>query len=495
MSILHHVPPGFVLRPGQRKALLETELNWKFFDVLVVPGPVAFGKSLYATTVARWRASLGEKTSIPTPQVLLQDQYGKQKLFPVLKGRNRYECHSSEGYRNCAEKGDKDKEYCYDCPYLKTLTRAKAEQVAVYNYHSYIFNRAYSPNLIVDEAHELQGFFTDHFSFKVWQHKDGYPDNIETRGDICSWVEKYIRMKERELKEMPKDHKNYNTLSRKIKKFKLVMNTLHKSPGDFLVERRRGKYRHHNSEDYLLITPTSMENLPHHMWPATKVNKIILMSATINDDDIKSFGLKNRKVKYLYCESPIPVDNRPFIVAPVANMSYRHQKTSIPKIAKALLKIADFHTRTKGLVHCTYSVAIELKRFLKNDPRFMFHNKHNKSKVYEEFRESKNPVILVASGMDQGIDLAGQEFGWQAITKVQWPSKKDSLISVLADKNPRWYIWQAVKMVIQQYGRICRTPTDYGITYMLDSSFVNLYDRNRAMFPEWLKESMVWKKT
>ena len=82
--------------------------------------------------------------------------------------------------------------------------------------------------------------------------------------------------------------------------------------------------------------------------------------------------------------------------------------------------------------------------------------------------------ILMAAGMGEGLDLKGPEFAWQIIAKIAWPSLPDVAIRKKAEGSQSWYTWQALKALLQAYGRICRGPTDIGVTYILDSSMERL---------------------
>jgi hypothetical protein len=57
---------------------------------------------------------------------------------------------------------------------------------------------------------------------------------------------------------------------------------------------------------------------------------------------------------------------------------------------------------------------------------------------------------------------------------------------------------ETARTTVQQAGRICRTPTDYGITYILDASFASFYRRatdrkpNYELFPDYFVDAMIW---
>ena len=61
-----------------------------------------------------------------------------------------------------------------------------------------------------------------------------------------------------------------------------------------------------------------------------------------------------------------------------------------------------------------------------------------------------------------------------------------------AEKDPEWYDWQAIKAILQACGRVCRTPTDRGVTYIFDQKFRRLYTEREYLFPNWFKDSVRW---
>ena len=160
-------------------------------------------------------------------------------------------------------------------------------------------------------------------------------------------------------------------------------------------------------------------------------------------------------------------------------------------MAAEIERIAASHPDEKGLIHVTYAVAKHLKKHIDN-PRFMWHNKRNKTSVYRRFRAATEPVVLVASGMDEGIDLVNDAGRWQIIAKLQYPSLQDGWVKAVRHRNPDDYTWMTVRTLHQQAGRICRTPTDHGVTYILDKAFPTMYYHNKYLFESWFVEALQW---
>jgi Rad3-related DNA helicase len=71
----------------------------------------------------------------------------------------------------------------------------------------------------------------------------------------------------------------------------------------------------------------------------------------------------------------------------------------------------------------------------------------------------------------------------------------DPLNKYFSQEDPEVYNAEVIRGVVQQSGRICRTPTDIGTTYILDASFQSLYWRCRksGLFPDYFLEALEWK--
>ena len=120
----------------------------------------------------------------------------------------------------------------------------------------------------------------------------------------------------------------------------------------------------------------------------------------------------------------------------------------------------------------------------------MFHDKDTKTKIYQGFRESTEPKVLVASGMYEGVDLPYDAGRWQVLAKIPYPSLGDPVTKYLANKDPEYYAWETIKQVLQACGRICRRLDDFGETFIIDSNFRRLYTQHRELFPDYFIDSV-----
>jgi Rad3-related DNA helicase len=494
VSILNYFPKHLTPRKAQIDALKAIEKAWDTSDVIVVNMPVGAGKSAVSITVSRWASSIRVakkkdaergRVGILASNNMLVDQYLKDyPSLQCLHAGHRYTCNTTGitiKERKIKKMGLCHPEmYCGGCTkYKNDSRRIYSAPYALLNYHMYFALKFFKHFncLIVDEAHNLINLLQDLGSSKVFQHtlpKDyRYPDRLNSVQQLRDWLDS---LPDELLEE-----------SASLQHFKKAA---HSNKYIFREgeEEYRGELRH-----CLKLLPIDLTEEPQIFFPS-RVNKIVLLSATISSKDIEQMGLYRRKVSYFSATSPIPAENRPvYCVTPGLNMSYQHQDKNLPELAEMVLELAKLYPGDKGLIHTPYSLAWKLRSALKGrEPRLLFHDKENKLEVYKKFRNSEEPYILVASGMYEGIDLPYEAARFQAITKVPYPSLADPAIKFKADRDPSYYAWETIKQIIQATGRVVRAVDDYGATYVLDNSFQRLYHQNLEVgyFPEWFQESV-----
>jgi Rad3-related DNA helicase len=324
--------------------------------------------------------------------------------------------------------------------------------------------------------------------------------NVETVKDLINKAKCDLQLHLVTLQDQGGDTKSLGNIEDEIERLTLIATTIEFYEKDLLIckveEEYYGKVKElrKTKQEHIYVKPTVVDRIGiQTLWPK-KIKKVILLSATINEEDIKRLGLQDRRVAYLRLDSPIPPERRPFVYTPVASMAYRNRKESIPAIIKMCGQIAAKMDKHKGVIHCTYDMADKLKAEYRYNDRFWFHGKMDKSDRYNEFRAAKGNMIFVASGMSEGIDLAGDSARFQIITQLMRPNLGDRVNAWMVKNNINAYNWEAVREVIQQAGRICRGPEDFGMTFMLDSEFQGFYNQTSHLWPQWFKKAIVWPK-
>ena len=115
------------------------------------------------------------------------------------------------------------------------------------------------------------------------------------------------------------------------------------------------------------------------------------------------------------------------------------------------------------------------------------------------FEHAQEPLVIISPSMTTGIDLP-YIVGFQIIAKVPYADLGDPVTAARRTYKPEWnpkfgqqvYDADALNTVVQAAGRAVRTPTDQGVTYVIDGNFWGLYAR--AYSPESFRETVRWLK-
>lgn len=481
-SILSYFTPGRQPREGQKLALERIEKDWAKTDVFVVEIPTGGGKSDLALTLLRWASAQHKQKGmcIVPNNVLLQQYLDSNPRMATIRGKHDYECaHGSTeltGKMSCKEYSAKMGHTCKGvCPYTAANRKIRAVPYGVVNFYTYLAHRLYPDALVIDEAHNLLGMLRDFAAKKLWQHVYQYPDYIRDYSSLLKWV----KDKRFELQDAgyPQDSK-----------LEALYKDLNSGAPKYLVEK--GVDLHFGKEKSLLkLLPIDTSDQPPILWP-NQVRKLILLSATIGPKDLEQLGLDGRRVSWIATPSPIPPQNRPIVVQePGLDLSYAGIQKELPNLLKEIGRIADKHPGQRGIVHTTYSLmqALGKEGIIQEGGRFLIHNKENKKEKYAEFLTGKSDAILICAGLYEGIDLPGDLGRFQIITKVPWPNLAEPAYKYLAQTDRDRYCYETLKTVMQGAGRVCRTPTDYGITYILDRTFQNIPEE---LMPAWFRQAL-----
>lgn len=486
-DILSYFPSNLEPRDLQVKALEFIQKNWNKADVLVLNLPVASGKSAISWTLQRW---LGQgSTAILTNNNILVEQY--KSTYPKLHaayGKGAVSCMNTaeEGseFSSCAERyswvmaQDKPRrKYCKDCPYYRSMKRFMTPSKFNYvtNYYKYVSlvgqyqNKGARHNLVIDEAHNLAGAIKSFNAKHLWLQDFNYLECLD----------KYGRLDRDEMLErlaLGLDHKQPDWLRQELAS----------SRPKYIFSMDKDIYRG-KEMPVLRAEPVDIRGLKNPIWHTS--NKLVLMSGTISKNDIVELGLDTRRVAYHEADSCIPAERRPINFEPVAAIKGRDLRQTLPLVKDKILSLLDQY-QDKGLIHATYAQAELLRAALGGHERLRFHTRENKKQVYQEFRDGTEGQVLVASGLYEGVDLPDDLGRWQVLSKVPWPNKGEPAIAYASDIDPNWYTWSTAKQVLQACGRICRHPEDRGDTYIIDSTFKNLYSGNQEYWPKWWRESV-----
>lgn len=199
--------------------------------------------------------------------------------------------------------------------------------------------------------------------------------------------------------------------------------------------------------------------------------------------------------------SSFPTESRPIYLHPIANVTQKEKDTAYPKLLTALTSISERHATDRILVH---TVSYDLAKYLtSNVPSSIrsrivsYEGSESRQRAIDTYLTG-SASILIASSLDRGIDLPGDDCRAIVVCKVPYPSLGDKQVAArLYSKGGQlWYSVQTVRTLIQMTGRGVRHKDDYCSSYILDKQFVtNIWKKNRSLLPQWWRDAVITTST
>lgn len=508
-KIEDYLPEGMNARKIQKDIFRQIEENLDKYKFFLIKAPTGAGKTVVAYAIAKWANARLKSASITMHRKSLQDQYAEQfPDIPILKGMSTYSCRHNASGKSCGAVKKSRKKICVkdgvpDCTWFFRMKRCEEALSAIYNLHSYYYNNQYKQYLIADEAHNILPFLTDLYSIKIKHNSFPYPSDIEDYkvtekylkdlvGAVQEEIDKIEGVTEGTINDVSFSNSRFNLLEADkdleelLQKYSDLEAKFRANPEGFMVKTHTVK-----GERELVIGPKNLKTASSSLWPENSsdhVEKIFLLSATFSDIDMENLNIPKEQVLTIETDSPIPPERRPFLMIPAYEV--RGPKGDIaPYIAQAIGRIVEKHSDEKGIIHTTYEIAEHLKRYLISD-RYIWHYPDDAQIKLDLYLNSKTPKILVACGMEEGLDLKDDLARFQIITTTLFPFLGEPLWKWKADNANLEYTWEAIRKIIQQSGRISRNEKDFGVTYMLDGKSARLFNKRYAdLWPKWFLQS------
>jgi Rad3-related DNA helicase len=498
-------------------------------DVVLVRAPTGSGKSLLARAIAGAAAtpddvSPAEATGAyyTTPQVSQLDDVATDPLLEdlnVIRGKSNYTCilngetDTPVDRAPCARQAGFDCSVRHRCPYFSDRAIASNRSIAAMTL-AYFMQTAGSEVfrkrdvVVIDEAHGLAEWAEMYATVElapqtvpVWDDV-GVPD-VRSSGDPIERTARFAETLAGVCKRASDDLTGRSELSPaeaarrdRLRELRSELNWFvsdardPESPTTWVVDQPDGEGAP------ITIKPLDPERYLHHtVWD--RGNKFALLSATILNKAAfcRGVGLDPDNVALVDVEHTFPVANRPLYDVTRGKMTYDSRAETLPKVAKAILRIAAAHPDEKGLVHChSYAIQSELRTRLARfglGGRVRAHGRENRDAALESWKATDDPDVFLSVKMEEALDLVGDLCRWQVLCKAPYLNTNDSRVARRLDEGQwAWYRRTALRTVIQACGRVVRAPDDYGATYLADSSLLELFDRTRGEMPAWFRDQV-----
>lgn len=225
----------------------------------------------------------------------------------------------------------------------------------------------------------------------------------------------------------------------------------------------------------------------------------LYMSAYVGPKSVfcRNIGLDPDTTVFASLSSDFPVENRPIHVLPVGSMGRKSIDVTTPLLLRKIEQIMDVHATERGLIHVhSYKLGRAVYEYLmrtKHASRLLYPaTASQRTPMLMKYVQSKLPVVLISPSMTEGFSFDDDLARWQIIAKMPYASLGDRQVAAKKDRDPEWYVLQTVSTLLQAAGRIVRSNTDHGVTYILDDDFNMLHERYGYFFPKWLTAAFKW---
>ena len=510
---------------------------------IILEAGTGVGKSAIGLTLAKHlednivaKEDISPGAYFVTTQKILQKQY--EKDFGGLSGDMKsiyssanYQC-KYYGQNDCKTTGDLmrslDKssnpglfKCCgsLNCSYKKAKSDFLSSKESVTNFPYFLTEATFSGKitprkvLIIDEAHNTETVLSNFVEISISQFfaekvvKAQWPEKV-TNANFVKWMERAYVPKltsqifhfEKQIEQLGLTNKikELQSIAKRYDMMKSHLDKINKFIKNYDIDNWVMEKVQTEKRGYMKVIYRAIDISQYAEEYLFRLGqKVILMSATILNADAfaRSLGIKREEYETISLPSPFPVENRPIIQARIGYMGKDHIEKTLPILKQAIEDIMNQHPNEKGIIHThTYKIANYLKYNIKDrklKKRILIHNSEDRDEVLKKHMTSKEPTILISPSMTEGVDLKGDLSRFQIICKIPYPFLGDPIVKKRMYKFKDWYPLQTAKTIVQSVGRSIRNEKDTAITYILDSDWDRFYNKNRHMFSNDFKNSLV----
>jgi Rad3-related DNA helicase len=269
-----------------------------------------------------------------------------------------------------------------------------------------------------------------------------------------------------------------------------------------------GKFYLYRRDDVLIIQPEDEAGLleklifsrTKHWYQRDKSDrgKVLLMSATILDPEVfmRDKGLGHLNTEYVELSTTIPAYRRAIFYQPTVWLSRRSTDADYATLANKVDEILARHCGQRGLIHtANFELGRRLVGLLNEESRdriVLQANTSMRREAFTTFLNDRTDKVLVSPSATTGLDLHDDLGRFAIFAKIPFPNLGDERVKrKMKDGGQQWYNWFTVCEIVQGSGRVSRGKSDWGLTYIIDSTFEPFYERNKHLFPGWWKEALV----
>jgi Rad3-related DNA helicase len=476
----------------------------------VVNAPTGVGKSLIYSTSS---ALLGLRTLVLVRTKALQDQNlaGLGGFLHDIRGHGNYPCaigrvDDGDGGFECSappgECGYRDR----DVPLAQ-----QAERVQTNYAHWLSLAQAGDPDrlgkfdlLVLDEGHNAHDEVTNHLTITILPQQVSRLLGLKTPGvkePVDRWPG-WATHARGVLRERYQDTQRSAGLSKRDRNKKLAeLSRLDRDlvrvvgdvgAGEWLVLSGSG------FRETINLQPVWGGKLARR-YLYHNIPRVLLVSATVGIDDARELGLTATEdpPELLELPSPFEIHRRPFYYLPTAMVDHRLDAAGWGRLADRVHDIWLSRRMYRGLVHThSYERQETLVSCIYERHKDLFdclrwHERGGLATALQHYLQDPEPSLLVSPSLEEGYDFPDDAARYQIILKVPYLDGRDPLTAArtTSDKGYRYRV--AARTLTQTYGRIVRSPTDWGDTFMLDWHFGKFRNNPHVHHSPWFQEAWI----
>jgi Rad3-related DNA helicase len=531
-------------REHQREAVIDIlhQLYVDDKDVVTLSAPTGAGKSLILHGSMAVLADVFSRQSFfTTPLNALIDQVDDDEFIEdhviTLKGKSNYSCvHPQDAGASvdnaiCQRVDDFDCQYkdqahtSGGCPYYGRKKVALAHPEVVTNL-SYLMANSMIPEtidtkfdprelLVIDECQSIEDFALQFIGVTVSQNsvpvvwdRISLPPQTEDVEQLAEWLEidvlPPVTEKLAEFDRLPELTEEQADQQEDLQQFeRKVRQLIRDVKSNHWVANRDVDGDDWSVEFEPIFVGRFLEQF---LW--SQGQKVILSSATIPKGGFaEEIGLDNRQVGRVEVESTFPTERRAvYTDEAVGKMTMRQRDQTIPKMARRIGDLADHYWDEgshRGFVHChSYKIMRRIYDRLPADvrQRTRCQDPDNREESLDDWLDApvderghaddEGGQVFLSVAQDEGISLDDWRARWQVIAKASYPymgpeaKRANYRMDELGDWT--WYCGSAAINLQQAVGRGMRSKDDWCHTHVLDTSAVDMIERNEYLFEDWL---------
>ena len=523
---IHDAFPAPSYRPTQREALDDiAEAFETGADVVLVRAPTGAGKSLLARAICGCARDVDEADPhqptgayYTTPQVSQLDAVANEPLLQdiaVIRGKRNYNCilpdetNTRVDRAPCVRVSGFDCSIKHRCPYYSDRDVARTRHIAGMTL-AYFMQTAGSgvfdmrDVVVIDEAHGLTDWAEMYATISLSPRTVPIWDDL-TVPDVNGNLERLARFSDGLVERCrnARDHlsEQDELTQRQVSEYEQFSEIISElewfvrdygdptSPTTWTIDQQE-------AGEPIDIKPLDPARFLHRtVWD--RGERFALLSATILDKTsfCRRAGLDPDRVVMVDIPHTFPVEQRPLYDVTQGEMTMRKRDATIPDVARTLVRIMATHPAQKGIVHChSYAIQNMLAERLKDmgvGDRLAQHDRGDRDAALDAWQASDTPTVFLSVTMEEALDLAEDLARWQVLCKAPFPNVGDPAVAARLDAGDwDWYYRRTLRTIIQACGRVVRSPDDYGATYIVDDSIMNVFERTQSVMPSWFSEQV-----